>query len=90
MTISHFKILKIKQRQHKLTLALVPNPGYFGSEFITSYFYNEVDIYIAKKTDFCLCKKTNVPISFAVTEADQCLCFRYTIALLSRAKISSL
>ena len=27
-----FVILKIKQRQHELTLALVPYPGYFGSE----------------------------------------------------------
>ena len=27
-----FVILKIKQRQHELTLALVPYPVYFGSE----------------------------------------------------------
>ena len=29
-----FVILLIKQRQHELTLALVPYPGYFGSEII--------------------------------------------------------
>ena len=32
-----FVILKIKQRQHELTLALVPYPGYFGSEARPSF-----------------------------------------------------
>ena len=52
-----FVILKIKQRQHELTLELVPYPGYFGSELVVlsldvrsngTWYFSRIDV-LSKK-----------------------------------------
>ena len=61
-----FVILKIKQRQHELTLSLVPYPDYFGSEvrlmkrviiecktLIITYFSWIFKFHFSWKTRFC-------------------------------------